>query len=403
MLKIHYGPNGTYKTSGALQDDVIPELLKKATFDKQGNMVAPAGRYVITNIRGFTLDSFLKVYPDAPETSEILNLNLDSAGDLDRMRTVLFWAPVGALIVFDEAQLVFPKQWRDKYLDQYVPVENNGVWSVCDQPFTKHPEPLCNPLNWIDSWTRHRHWNFDVILTSQSLKLIREDIRCVAEQAYCHTNLAVIGIKGRYKECQHNPSEARSKSTISTTKKIKQDTFKTYASTATGITTDTKAGQSLFKSPPVLLAILCVVSAIGYGIFNSTRGPDRSSPVDKISQNVVAVDKKNIRPDLNQINSNDNNLTSGQQSSSPALIHPFSGYVITLKAYMRGKGQTLALFNFNNQDTGSYLQQTLLDVVKVGYRVEFKNQCFANFFHNDKLVATAKCNTTQIRRRVARI
>ncbi|WMR32586.1 zonular occludens toxin domain-containing protein, partial [Metapseudomonas otitidis] len=71
-IKIHHGPNGSYKTSGALQDDAIPALLQ--------------GRAIITNIRGFTLDRAYTVFPDLPNTSEIINLSLESLPDLERMR-----------------------------------------------------------------------------------------------------------------------------------------------------------------------------------------------------------------------------------------------------------------------------------------------------------------------------
>ena len=46
-------------------------------------------------------------------------------------------------------------------------------------------------------------WNWDIILTTPNIGYIRDDIRLTAEKAYLHSNLAVIGIKGRYKESQH--------------------------------------------------------------------------------------------------------------------------------------------------------------------------------------------------------
>jgi zona occludens toxin len=404
MLKIHYGSNGTYKTSGAIQDDVVPQLLRKAEYDKQGNLIHEAGRIVVTNIRGFTLDRFLSVFPDTPDTSDIINLDLDVPKDLERMRTVLFWAPVGALIVFDEAQLVFPKQWRDKHLEEFTPVQEGSDWLVYGQSFKKHPAPLFSPMNWIDSWTRHRHWNFDVILTSQSLKLIRDDIKAVAEAAYSHTNLAVIGIGGRYKESMHNASLPVSQSTIVTSKKIKQETFKLYDSTATGITTDTKAGQSIFKSPQLLIALLCFVGAASYAAYSSQGGRDYGSPSDKISTASIQDSREVPEVRIVQNSVNDSAGPADKQPDKNDLAHPYEGSVLHLKAYMRGKGQTFALFKLFNDESGVLYTQTLTDAVRVGYRVDFKNQCYAEFWYNDLLATTATCSVSQNeQRRIARL
>lgn len=99
-IKIHHGPNGSYKTSGAIQDDAVPALKD--------------GRVIITNVRGFTLERAYQVFPDLPNTAEIINLDLESLEDLEKMRTWFQWAPRGAFLIFDETQLLFPKSWREK-------------------------------------------------------------------------------------------------------------------------------------------------------------------------------------------------------------------------------------------------------------------------------------------------
>jgi len=77
-IKIHHGPNGSYKTSGAIQDDAVPAL--------------KAGRYIITNVRGFTLERVLQVMPDIPASTDIINLSLESLDDMEKMRTWFQWA-----------------------------------------------------------------------------------------------------------------------------------------------------------------------------------------------------------------------------------------------------------------------------------------------------------------------
>ncbi|WP_306665996.1 zonular occludens toxin domain-containing protein, partial [Klebsiella pneumoniae] len=66
-----------------------------------------------------------------------------------------------------------------------------------------------------------------MVLTTPNISYIRDDIRMTCEMAYKHSNLAVIGIKGRYKEAQHDAQLNRppAEGTIIEYKRIKQGTF----------------------------------------------------------------------------------------------------------------------------------------------------------------------------------
>lgn len=148
-IKIHHGPNGSYKTSGAIQDDAVPALKE--------------GRLIITNVRGFTLERVLQVMPELPSSVDIINLDLESLDDMERMRTWFQWAPRGAFIIFDETQLVFPKAWRERDLERF--------------DFPGGPEAAAKadrPMNWLDGWTRHRHWNWDIVLTTPNIAYKRQ-------------------------------------------------------------------------------------------------------------------------------------------------------------------------------------------------------------------------------------
>ncbi len=219
-IKIHHGPNGSYKTSGAIQDDAVPALKD--------------GRVIITNVRGFTLERAYQVFPDLPNTAEIINLDLESLEDLEKMRTWFQWAP-RAFLIFDETQLLFPKSWREKDLERFDYPGGPEAAHAADRP-----------MGWLDAWTRHRHFNWDIVLTTPNISYIRDDIRMTCEMAYKHSNLAVIGIPGRYKEAQHDAQLNRppADGTIIEYKRIRKQTFALYQSTATGKTQDTKAGKS---------------------------------------------------------------------------------------------------------------------------------------------------------------
>ena len=63
-IKIHHGEPGSYKTSGAMSDDIIPILEK--------------GRLIITNVRGFTRETVLENFPEYDETKiNVQNIDTD--------------------------------------------------------------------------------------------------------------------------------------------------------------------------------------------------------------------------------------------------------------------------------------------------------------------------------------
>ncbi|WP_287031333.1 zonular occludens toxin domain-containing protein [Pseudomonas sp. UBA6310] len=364
-IKIHHGPNGSYKTSGAIQDDAVPAL--------------KAGRYIITNVRGFTLERVLQVMPDIPASTDIINLSLESLDDMEKMRTWFQWAPRGAFIIFDETQLVFPKAWREKDLERF--------------DFPGGPEAAQKadrPMSWLDGWTRHRHWNWDIVLTTPNISYIRDDIRMTCEMAYRHSNLAVIGIKGRYKESQHDAQQNRAPAdgTIIEYKRIKPDTFKLYQSTATGATQDTTAGKSLFKSPKLLLLLalmaglpVLLLSCGSLSLFGGgTHKPTTPTPVAPASAGTAHAGQAGglpagppavLRP----------GSVAGRKDDPPApeLNHPFAGRTF----YVQGAGEGTRNGKFFRRvvlsvvdDDGRAFQQTSEDLLAIGYTLRYRGPCF---------------------------
>ena len=119
-IKIHHGAPGSYKTSGAVMDDFIP--------------CVRSGRVVVTNVRGLTvervrdavypvrfIDRLLRrnldpvpVFPDIPESFDIIHLDTTTKADRDRLATWFHWAPPGCFFLIDEAQSVFSPRWTAK-------------------------------------------------------------------------------------------------------------------------------------------------------------------------------------------------------------------------------------------------------------------------------------------------
>jgi len=357
-IKIHHGPNGSYKTSGAIQDDLIPAL--------------KSGRHIITNIRGLTRDRVFKVFPELPSSLEIENLDLESLDDLEKMRTFPQWAPRGAFIIFDETQLIFIKSWRETDLRKFDFPGGAAAAKLADRP-----------INWLDGWTRHRHWNWDIILTTPNIGYIREDIRMTAEKAYLHSNLAVIGIKGRYKESQHSATENKPamKGSMVTIKKINKRTFKLYESTATGSVSDTIAGKSIFRDPKVVL--LLALPAIVFGNFLLNGGFSFNKP--PASENVrsssleplppVANDGDSIRPGKSP-GSGYIPLPGQQDNHFDNLDHPFSGHVISIGGSVVGLAQGVRVYLFDVVSTdGTRFQLNDKQLRSSGYTLSETADC----------------------------
>jgi len=265
-IKIHHGPPGSYKTSGAVMDDFIP--------------AARAGRVVVTNVRG--LESVERVRTalgddTVPDSFELIHLPTTEHPDAANNRQLLsrwwHWLPHGAFMLLDEAQMIWPKTWKD------------GDLRELDYPGGLDAANAANrPFNWQTAFEMHRHYGWDMVLTTPNIDRLRPDVRQCAEGAYKHKNQAIIGLKGFYLEAFHmadDNGKAASDFLILRNRRIKPEVWKLYDSTATGTVRDTIAGLSLLASPRVLF-LVGVLTGCLYWFFSGDRpavlgGPIKSS------------------------------------------------------------------------------------------------------------------------------
>lgn len=379
-IKIHHGPNGSYKTSGAIQDDLVPAL--------------KAGRLIITNIRGLTRERVFSVFSDTPSSLEIINLDLEDIDDMERMRVWWQWAPRGAFIIFDETQLIFLKSWRDADLKRF------------DYP--GGPEKAkadSRPINWLDAWTRHRHFNWDVVLTTPNITYIRDDIRSTSEKAYLHSNLAVIGVRGRYKESQHSAQDNKPPAahTVVEIKKIKPETFKLYDSTATGSVSDTIAGKSIFKQPKVLfflalppILLWSALSDMGDSRlvgWSSAQPPAHAAQTAKPGAPAHTLPARSVVPDA----VHDVSAVPGDPVDS--VDHPFAGHEFVVRGSLVNARFAVVQFGLIDVE-GRELPLTNLDLAAAGYRVEMQGECVSRLTWGQTVIY-ALCRGRQDAGRVA--
>lgn len=371
-IKIHHGPNGAFKTSGALQDDIIPSI-------KQGRMI-------ITNVRGFTIDRALAEFPDAPDSLEVLNINTDTSQGLDQARTWFQWAPKGAHIVFDEAQKLFPLSWSDAYLRKFDFEGGPDAAEAADRP-----------ADWLDAWTRHRHWNWDVVLTTPNIRYIRNDIRFTCESAFLHYNLGALGWlwRGKYKETMHSAQDNKPDSdALIVTKRISKTTFRLYESTATGQVQDTIAGTNILRNPRILglTAIGCGALYMALSSNGGSLIPDLTNQSGAVVASPPPAQSAPVRDaPAADLAGGDGGDGLDHPDDFVVAQNPFQGRTITIKASMRMDSQgTVYLFDISNPDKRTFVQ-TSRDMVAVGYKIRSRGLCAADLIYDDK-VMTVVCS-----------
>jgi zona occludens toxin len=263
-ITIHHGPNGSYKTSGVVQDYFIP--------------AARQGRVVVTNIRGISRERTLMEMPEIPDSFDVVFIDTDTSDGRWKIATWFHWVPTGALLMLDEAGVNFPKMWTAndiKKLDfphdslVYCDIESRTEQQIRLESVDA-AEVSGRPANWVEAWQKHRHWNWDIILTLPNIKALRDDIRDTAEGAYKHKNRAILGpfFKG-YNEGYHDSTKngvSQSDFDSIKGKRIANLTFRLYDSTKTGVFKGTLNGFNLFLTPRVLILLLVAGGAFAYSI-----------------------------------------------------------------------------------------------------------------------------------------
>ncbi|WP_268796398.1 zonular occludens toxin domain-containing protein [Pseudomonas huanghezhanensis] len=362
-IKIHHGPNGSYKTSGAVWDDAVP--------------AAKEGRLIITNVRGMSRDRFEALFDDLPDTFDVLFISHESTEGMERIRTWFQWAPRNAFLIFDEAQVIFPSKWTSKEVERFNYPGGPDKAKLDDKP-----------TDWLSAWTMHRHFNWDVILTMPNIKYLHTDIRNTSEAAYQHSNLMLLGkwtkklVQKDYKEAMHSAQENKAPtdgSNIVQLRKIDVRVFSLYDSTATGLHRDTMAGKNALASPRVLVLGGVAALVIG-GVFYVNDGNPFHNPLGTVAAKTGVQPPQNVPVKSPQQAINlDPVHVSAEQNLPPVPLSsdPFSGFDIVIKGSVTNVARgTVTLFQLSQNDRS--FMQTSDDLQQTGYGVIQRGPCVAD-------------------------
>lgn len=273
---IHHGPPGSYKTFTLVQRHAIDAL--------------KAGRVVVTNIRGFNdIELIKKAFPKLkfPESASIISIDTRTQEGLLLLARWFHWVPFGALILVDEAQAVYPMRsdFKLENLDHFEGLQGFEIETI----FNGEQRPRDIHL----AFDMHRHFGWDLFLSTPNVAKINKIIRQSAEWAYKHRDISGLlpWYKNKWVEVQHDPESSGKSITsrvgVPTKYTADLQVFKCYSSTATGTHKGSEAGRSVFKDPKILAVTTVTFLSIFlffYLLFNSTSSIANLSDTADISK-----------------------------------------------------------------------------------------------------------------------
>lgn len=331
---IHHGAPGSFKSFSLVQRFAIPAL--------------KAGRTVVCNVRGFdSLDRIIEQFPDIdfPESARLIYLETTTRESRMIMAGWFHWVPIGALIIIDEGQEIYPdrRDFKLESLDAFV----------CPDGFEVEQTAEPRPVDVFTAYDKQRHYQWDIFISTTNVAKIKSEIRQVTEWAYRHRSLAGLfpWMKTSWVEHQHDP-ETNGKSAnhrVGSPVRYKADPriFKCYKSTATGGVTESQAGHSVLKNPafifPMVVGVAVVILLLYLFISRSTReavtDPSKFVPSDvsvpSFSSTVVKDDS--VKNDVKPI--------SAVSAVEVVAVRPF-GYDLISIAYNDVHDLTKIKFNY---------------------------------------------------------
>jgi zona occludens toxin (predicted ATPase) len=262
---VHHGPPGSFKSFGTVQRAMISALEK--------------GRTVVTNIRGFeSLERIEEAMGcKLPASAEIIFVEADSAKGFDAMARFFHWVPKGALIAIDETQRVWSKK-RNRDLKKFDLVLTDADGELRSEESIKRDCPLWDgdydrPETVENAFDQHRHYNWDIYLTTPNIAKVHDEVRTVVEVAYHHRGMGAIlpWWKNKWKEFTHDAETSGKQLShymgSPKTYKADQRVFACYQSTKTGKAKGTSEARPLYRDPKLQMvfgAVFLILFWFGY-------------------------------------------------------------------------------------------------------------------------------------------
>jgi len=350
-IKIHHGPDGTYKTSGAIKDDILP--------------VIKSGRILVTNVRGFSREKALKVLGKkfVHKDFKVIFVDTELSEGRDKLAKFFHWAPKGAFFVIDEVQRIFKPKWREKDLEA---LNYDGDSKIDDRPEDIHT-----------AWDMQRHHNWDFVFTTTSITKVRAEMRDMAKIAVRHYNL---GIWRFYKTVEHAADSRGTNNGSSGTIKffnwVPKKVFALYSSTKTGTFENSEPRTAFYKDPKILSLLLSLV--IFWSWLLSKPAPQALGGDTETSKKVNSKDLGNnkmvAQNDSGKVSRSSVDVVLNKQSDQ---VHVLDGFVTS--SFITGSVYSSEdkIYSFHSNFRNQIINFTTLDLEDLGYKVKWIKPCKA--------------------------
>lgn len=280
---IFHGAPGSFKSASAVWFEVLPALR--------------SGRLVVTNIEGILpLDEIeIQLQETFPESAQLWRLSSQNEEGQNLWRNWYHWMPVGALVLMDEVQDIYPTEstfkpencnykhidnyknlipdyWYNYHFEQLNKLKPDDLSSgdtddLGRELFNEHGH-IIYPKTLKECYMRHRKYNWDIICCTPDITSVHKYIRNVSQYAYSHKYFdGLASIPYYYRRPRifdHNPKldgKTPSKANTITWKKIPVEVHKCYKSTATNAITKGQ-GKNFIFTPlfafPTFLVLMCI-------------------------------------------------------------------------------------------------------------------------------------------------
>ncbi|MCT8866968.1 zonular occludens toxin domain-containing protein [Shewanella xiamenensis] len=414
-----HGAPGSYKSASTLWFEMLPALRE--------------GRLVITNIEGLkpleTIEGIL--CEKFPPSAKLWRISTQNALGLSLMRRFWCWAPVGAFILLDEVQGLYPSAKIDKTfkLESLTKIEPDKFEGLPDFILQEYyarlddvsPATLSEgdiddlgislfddnghiiyPADISDAFNRHRKYNWDLAYCTPFIEEVHPLIRGIADIAYAYKHNDALGkiipyYDRRPRIYPHKPSESGSyvpqKAAIFT-RKVPEKVFSLYKSTSTGAVTAQTKGKTPFSDIRFIGVLFVLLGVFIYYIWfffifeTPTANPDQpDKSAEMVGQAAPAAAPAN--PDIKS----DQTHVRGASSLAPVPL-PYNSKELFLTGVISNFSQNRFLMSRDyffelRGASGAYAISSDL-LTEMGWSFEYKHECLV-VAKNGPTVVNAVC------------
>lgn len=418
---INHGEPGSYKTSSAVWFELLNALKE--------------GRLVITNVEGMksleTIQTALNL--KFPETAKLWRISTQNEIGLYLMRNFFSWAPIGALILIDEIQGVYPstkadkgfkieslvrkpinefvhlpQEFKDEFfkrLDLIKPTELEDG-DTDDLGITVFDENghIIYPVDFSDAFNRHRKYNWDIYCCTPDISEVHPIVRGVAEVAHSYKSNDAIGrlipkYKRRPRIFPHKANSTGltiSKSDFTFFRKVPVDVHKLYKSTATGAHNDQSKGKTPLSDPKILgsfgVVLLVIIYYIWYFITHVFVDEVPEVPLGEVPQAVSVDAPKADSTTVNPVPAAQANKNDSSYAASVGL--PYSATMIYLSGvqavYSENRFLMYRQYFFELVVGTKTYSVDGEQLAALGYEFEYKSDCLV-YLRNSNASIPAIC------------